>query len=194
MIRSIILVAAKVSPLPYPIKLSPSNLSTNNSKSANNIRQAGKLAQQANRKLISQLRQNTPKNLDDLVHDMHDAVFSKTDCLQCANCCKTTSPIFYQKDIERLAKRLRIRPVNFISTYLTLDTDNDYVLKSAPCPFLETDNRCAVYDDRPTACRTYPHTDRKRFYQVLELTYENSFVCPAVQDILTLLGNRLNLK
>ena len=176
---------AKVSPLPYSITYIQLNLSTTNLKTANSISQRGKLAEKANRKLINQLKQNTPKNLDALVHEAHESVFSKTDCLQCANCCKTTSPIFYQKDIERLAKRFRIRPVNFISTYLTLDTDGDYVLKTAPCPFLDADNSCSVYNDRPTACRTYPHTDRKRFYQLLELTYQNSFVCPAVQEILS---------
>ena len=30
--------------------------------------------------------------------------FKKTDCLDCGNCCKTTSPIFTDKDIERISK------------------------------------------------------------------------------------------
>jgi ribosomal protein L28 len=34
------------------------------------------------------------KNLDQLFHPRHEEVFSRVDCLQCANCCKTTSPIF----------------------------------------------------------------------------------------------------
>ena len=142
-----------------------------------------KKAKPLNEKFFSKLKRKTPKNLDDVVQDIHHEVFEKTDCLQCANCCKTTSPIFYQKDIERLAKVFRIRPSQFIDTYLHEDGDNDFVLNSAPCPFLDAENYCSVYDNRPTACREYPHTNRKRFHQVLDLTLQNTFVCPAAFEI-----------
>ena len=56
-------------------------------------------------------------------------------------------------------------------------------MRQAPCPFLDSDNYCAVYDNRPNACREYPHTDRKRIIQLLDLTYKNTFVCPAVLEI-----------
>ncbi len=130
-------------------------------------------------KFFNKLRKNQPKSLDFTVQKIHDEVFETTDCLSCANCCKTTSPIFYQKDIERLAKLFRMRPIKFIETYLHMDEDNDYVLNEAPCPFLGEDNFCSVYEHRPTACREYPHTDRKRFYQVLDITLRNTAVCPA---------------
>lgn len=148
------------------------------------IRETGKLRQNSNKSLVSRLKRNPPHNLDEQVHRLHEAVFGRTDCLQCANCCKTTSPVFTPKDIERIARYLRMKPGRFTEQYLKLDEDNDYVLKQAPCPFLENDNRCAIYEERPAACRTYPHTDRKRVYQLLDLTYRNSFICPAVQDIL----------
>jgi hypothetical protein len=140
-------------------------------------------AQAANKKFLRQLKKVNARTLDDTVHTIHEEVFEETDCLQCANCCKTTSPIFYQKDIERLAKHLRVKPQQFIEQYLHIDEDNDYVLNAAPCPFLGADNYCSVYDSRPTACREYPHTDRKRFYQITELTYKNTLVCPAVLEI-----------
>ena len=54
------------------------------------------------------------------------------------------------------------------------------MLQTAPCPFLGHDNYCSVYEDRPAACREYPHTNRKNMYQILELTYKNTLVCPAV--------------
>ena len=103
--------------------------------------------------------------------------------MQCANCCKTTSPIFYERDIDRLAKRLRIRPSEFIEKYLHIDEDKDYVLNKAPCVFLDSENYCLVYEDRPTACREYPHTDRKRIHQILDITLNNTFICPAVNEI-----------
>ena len=105
------------------------------------------------------------------------------DCLKCGNCCKTTSPIFRNADINRLSKHLRMKSGAFTEKYLKLDEDNDYVLKKSPCTFLNDDNTCRVYDDRPLACREYPHTDRKNVVQILDLTVENTIVCPAVARI-----------
>lgn len=136
-----------------------------------------------NAKITEKLKRKKPSNLDEVFHELHDRVFEDIDCLKCANCCKTTSPIFYMKDIERAAKALRIKPAQFIENYLTIDSDNDYVLKSAPCPFLDDENYCSIYKDRPTACREYPHTDRKRMVQILDISYKNTLVCPAVARI-----------
>ncbi len=147
------------------------------------LKDKAKLAEQSNKKLFDKLKRTKPRNLDDVVHQLHDEAFEEIDCLKCANCCKTTSPIFYERDIDRAAKRLRIRPADFIQKYLHIDEDKDYVLNSAPCPFLDSENYCLIYEDRPTACREYPHTNRKRFHQILDLTLKNTFVCPAVFKI-----------
>ncbi len=141
------------------------------------------LTKNANQSFLKALKRKSPKNLDDLFHTSHALVFEHTDCLSCANCCKTTSPIFYERDIDRAAKKLRLRPGAFIDKYLKVDEDEDYVLKQSPCAFLDTDNYCLIYDDRPAACREYPHTNRKRMVQILDLTYRNTLVCPAVLKI-----------
>ena len=141
----------------------------------------------SNQRFLSSLKRKTPRDLDDSFHRLHENVFNDINCLDCANCCKTTSPIFYQKDIERIAKRLKMKPGNFIEQYLYIDSDHDYVLKSSPCPFLGEDNHCVIYEERPTACREYPHTNRKNMYQVLDLTLKNTLVCPAVLKIVELL-------
>lgn len=148
------------------------------------IRLEGEKRKKANKKLITRLKSRTPDKLDVIVHAIHEEVFEKTDCLTCANCCKTTSPAVYETDIDRLAQALRIKPSEVTAKYLKKDEDGDWIMNQTPCPFLEDDNRCRVYNDRPRACRTYPHTDRKKFSQLLDLTYRNSFVCPAVQKIL----------
>jgi Fe-S-cluster containining protein len=121
--------------------------------------------------------------VDNQLHKLHDEVFQKIDCLQCANCCKTTSPIFEQKDIDRIAKAVKMSAGSFITTYLEMDEDGDFVLQSAPCSFLNKDNTCKIYDVRPKACAEYPHTNRKRMQEILDITYENAFVCPAVSSI-----------
>jgi len=137
-----------------------------------------------NKKFLKGLKKVNDRELDKIFHQAHEEVFEETDCLSCANCCKTTSPIFYQNDIDRLAPALKMRPGDFIEKYLRVDEDKDYVLKSSPCPFLGEDNYCSVYEVRPKACREYPHTDRRKVSQILDLTFKNTLVCPAVLNIL----------
>jgi uncharacterized protein len=148
------------------------------------FRANAKSSEPASIKLFQRLKKQKPKSLDSTMQYLHDEEFSKMDCLNCANCCKTTSPVFYQKDIERLARHFRISPSKFIEQYLHIDEDKDYVLNFSPCAFLGTDNYCSVYDARPNACREYPHTNRKRFHQILDLTLKNASICPAVYNIL----------
>jgi Fe-S-cluster containining protein len=157
-----------------------------------NIAQSLHLAQRKageNKKFLQSLKKKDARQVDSAFHQTHKKVFEELDCLTCANCCKTTSPIFYQNDIERVGKALRMKPGDFIDAYLRVDEDDDYVLKSAPCPFLGADNHCSVYEDRPKACREYPHTDRKKMVQIMDLTYKNTLVCPAVFEIVERLKN-----
>lgn len=139
--------------------------------------------------LVKRLKKSKPKSLDNIVHQLHNDIFEEIDCLICANCCKTTSPAIYERDIDRLAKHLKIKPSKLISQYLKIDEDNDYVFQSAPCPFLGVDNYCLVYESRPLACKEYPHTNRKRFYQVLDISLKNAIICPAVASIFEKLKN-----
>lgn len=137
------------------------------------------------RAIIAKLRKRKPKLLDYAFHSLHEETFKEVDCLACANCCKTTSPLFQPTDVERAAKALRMKPQKFIDTYLREDEDGDIVLQSSPCPFLGGDNYCLIYKHRPTACREYPHTNRKRMHQILKITEKNALICPAVSRILT---------
>jgi Fe-S-cluster containining protein len=132
-----------------------------------------------NKQLFKKWKKKPPANLDQMVSDAHDEVFEEFDCLSCANCCKSISPALYYKDIERMASALRLKPSDFMDKYTRMDEDNDYVFRQTPCPFLMNDNYCSIYESRPKACREYPHTDRPRFYQILDLTLKNTTVCPA---------------
>jgi len=147
--------------------------------------------QKVHRNFFIKLRKKTPKNLDAIMEKLHDDEFKKSDCLQCANCCKTTSPIFTKKDIERISKSFRIKTRQFIDTYLNVDDDQDYVLKSSPCTFLADDNTCNIYDVRPKACQEYPHTNRKSFEKISELTLKNVSICPATFNIVEALRAKL---
>jgi hypothetical protein len=132
---------------------------------------------------VKKLKAKQPKNLDDVVHGLHDEAFRKFSCLDCANCCKTIGPRLTDKDIATLARTLKMKPADFVEKYVVTDEDNDFVFREHPCPFLLPDNYCMVYESRPKACREYPHTDRKRFYQILPLSHKNCETCPVVYEI-----------
>jgi len=144
------------------------------------------LAQQKdkeNKSFFKQIKRVKPKVLDQKMHQVHQEVFACTDCLKCANCCTTTGPLFTDKDIGRIAKHLKLKPSELTQMYLRIDEDNDYVLQQVPCAFLGEDNRCSIYDVRPKACREFPHTNRKKQHQILNLTQKNVTVCPAVYQM-----------
>ncbi len=142
-----------------------------------------------NKKFFDKLKKHPPRDLDQQFQALHDEAFEKIDCLTCANCCKTTGPLFTQKDIERLSSHFRVRPAEFITRYLRVDEDNDYVLQSVPCPFLGADNYCSVYEQRPNACREYPHTNQRKMHTIFKETLNNVPVCPAVFEIVKKLKN-----
>jgi uncharacterized protein len=146
-----------------------------------------------NKKYFDKLKKKQPKNLDAVMQNLHDTEFKKTNCLQCANCCKTTGPLFTSADIERIAKYLKLKPQLFIHQYLRVDEDNDYVLQNVPCTFLDSENYCMIYDVRPKACREFPHTDRKKFYQITDITLKNIPICPAAYNIVEEMKKRLPL-
>ena len=119
---------------------------------------------------------------------IHEEVFEEIDCLECANCCTTIPPIISKRDEKRIAAHLNISTEKFKNTYIRVDEDGDAVLNSIPCTFLEEDNKCRIYEVRPTACRQYPHTGEMEFYKNLSLHKRNVKYCPALLEIVTRLA------
>jgi Fe-S-cluster containining protein len=50
-----------------------------------------------------------------------------------------------------------------------------------------------IYDVRPKACREFPHTDRKKFQQITDLTLKNVAICPAAFNIVEEMKKKLPL-
>ena len=133
-----------------------------------------------NKKLLQRLKKQKPKVLDKIINELHEQAFEQIDCLECANCCKSISPSIQDNDIQKIAKTLRIKPSAVVNKYMYLDDEQDYVMNVSPCPFLMADNYCEIYNSRPLACKGYPHTDRNKMHQILNLTLKNTLICPAV--------------
>lgn len=157
----------------------------------NRLPKLAKEKQNENKKFFAKLKKKPPKNLDYLMQELHEEEFKRTDCLECANCCKTTGPLFTNADVERISKHFKQKPQQFIDQYLRIDEENDYVLQQVPCAFLGADNYCSIYDVRPKACREFPHTDRKKFQQISNLTIKNVAICPAAFRIVEEMKKRI---
>jgi len=147
-----------------------------------------------NKKFLDKLKTKKPNDLDLLTNELHDEAFEQIDCLECANCCRTTGPLLLNKDIDRLASELKLKPSIFTEKFVRIDEDNDYVFSNMPCPFLGNDNYCHVYDARPNACREFPHTQQRNILQKLKITYLNTLICPAVALVVDGLKEKYKLK
>ena len=156
-----------------------------------NLPKLAKDKHKENKIFFTKLKKKPPKQLDYLMEELHSREFEKTNCLQCANCCKTTGPLFTDKDIDRIAKYLKLKPQKFMDQYLRIDEENDYVLQKVPCSFLDAENYCMIYDVRPKACREFPHTNRKKFQQISNLTLRNIAICPAALNIVEEMKKRI---
>lgn len=80
-------------------------------------------------------------------------------------CCRKVELRLFPYDVLRLRDRLNLSSSDFLSNYTRVSGGvhpyfpavmlNMAESKGFPCPFLQADG-CTVYQDRPSACRTYP--------------------------------------
>jgi Fe-S-cluster containining protein len=102
-------------------------------------------------------------------HSYHEKKFralaqeitDQIDCRACANCCRVGTARITERDVEKLAKALRITPAAFIRDYTDESADEGRILKRTPegCVFL-SGNDCMVYEARPHTCEYFPHMVR----------------------------------
>ena len=88
-------------------------------------------------------------------------VEEQIDCTQCANCCRVATVKLTERDVEKLAKFLRIKPGQFLRDYTTESAEEGLILKrdESGCIFLNG-NECTIYESRPRACEDFPHLVR----------------------------------
>ena len=132
------------------------------------------------RLFLTGLEKKNPRSLDRLVIEGDKSIWGKTDCLHCANCCKTMSPTYTRGDIKRISKYLRITPREFRMKWLEKDKSGDWLNKSLPCQFLDMDtNMCKIYAVRPRDCSGFPHHTKKRMVEYMHVHKQNIETCPA---------------
>ena len=112
------------------------------------------------------------------MEELHENEFETTDCLKCANCCKTTGPLFTNADVERIAKYFRQKPQKFIAEYLKIDEDNDYVLQQVPCAFL---GKAFIISSIVTLSKDLM-LFRRDLYSILQIFYQSLGLTPFVSQ------------
>ncbi|MCX6367380.1 MAG: YkgJ family cysteine cluster protein [Armatimonadetes bacterium] len=121
--------------------------------------------------------------LDGVVTELTADVWGQIDCLTCGNCCKTLQIVVDDRDIARLARRLGASAKAFTEQYVGVAPDGVKHFLSTPCSFLGEDNRCAVYDDRPQACRDFPYLQDRNFRSRTLMMIESCATCPIVFNV-----------
>jgi Fe-S-cluster containining protein len=64
------------------------------------------------------------------------------------------------------------------------DGNEQYMLRTDPCVFLQEDGRCQIHSCKPDSCKGYPYTDRpERLFRLISVI-EFARTCPVVFEIL----------
>jgi len=133
------------------------------------------------RLFLSKTEKTPPKNLQQLITTADKMAWAETDCLSCANCCKTMSPTYTPEDIRRISAHLDMSPKAFKAKWLYKDKrEGDWMNVKQPCQFLNLqDNKCSIYEVRPADCAGFPHHDKKKMTDYMHVYKQNVEYCPA---------------
>jgi len=133
------------------------------------------------RRFLNRVEKTPPRSLDKLSAVLEKEVWMETDCLSCANCCKTMTPTFNNADMRRISAHLHLTVDEFKAKYLRRERggDRDWMNKVEPCQFLNLlDNKCSIYEVRPADCAGFPHL-AKKMKDYIHVHKQNVEYCPA---------------
>jgi uncharacterized protein len=146
------------------------------------------------RRFLTKLEKDPPRRLDNLAVETDKLVWAETDCLACANCCKTMTPTFTDKDVKRISAHLNMTEEAFRKKWLKKDRSGDWVNVKQPCQFLNLkDNKCSIYEVRPTDCSGFPHHTRKHMTDYIHVFKQNIEYCPATFRLIERMKEKLDL-
>lgn len=140
---------------------------------------------------LNKLDEMVPEGFSKIIKEEDTEVWKDTDCTKCANCCKTMTPIFTRRDIKRIANHFQMTPEAFFDKWLITEEDSGNVVNAVlPCQFL-VDDKCSIYEVRPSDCAEFPHHDKRPFDLYNDTFTQNLHRCPATFKLITRLKNRI---
>jgi len=135
---------------------------------------------------------------DRILRRVAEGIEEQVDCTVCGNCCKVATAKLSERDVERLAKHLRISRERFLADYTMESEEEGLILKrsdEAGCVFLDG-TICSVYEARPDNCQRFPHLVRgngsiaSRMWQFVD----RAVYCPIVYNSLEAFKQELGFK
>ncbi|MCL2317625.1 MAG: YkgJ family cysteine cluster protein [Methanomassiliicoccaceae archaeon] len=79
-------------------------------------------------------------------------------CEMCGKCCRQPNIVIRPEEIDPISVAAGIPLHVFITKYIIKTKDGRMLFsKTDPCAFLEKDNRCRIWEDRPEICRDFPY-------------------------------------
>lgn len=127
------------------------------------------------------------------IRKLAQQVEEQIDCATCANCCRVATARLAERDVDRLARHLGIRPSEFLRDYTESSEEEGLILKrlSSGCVFL-SGNVCTVYEARPHNCADFPHTVRGdgSFVSRMWDFKDRACYCPIVYNTLEALKDK----
>lgn len=145
------------------------------------------------RHFLTKTENNLPANIEGMADEIDKEVWAETDCLSCANCCKTMSPTYTFQDMKRISSHLNMKIKDFKAKWLYLDKrENDWMNVKRPCQFLNLKtNMCSIYEVRPADCAGFPHLTKKPMKDYMYINKQNIEYCPATYKWVEKLKDRI---
>jgi len=146
------------------------------------------------RRFLTKLENKPPRGLQKKIVHLEKEVWKETDCLSCANCCKTMTPTFTKQDMKRISAHFNMTVVAFQDKWLKRERggERDWLNKTEPCQFLDLKtNMCSIYEIRPADCAGFPHLSKK-FSDFAHIHKQNVEYCPATYKLVEKMMIRMN--
>jgi Fe-S-cluster containining protein len=146
------------------------------------------------KRFLTKLEKQPPRGLDLLASETDLQMWKETDCLSCANCCKTMSPTYTPGDLKRISAHLGMTVDAFKAKWLYKDRNGDWLNKKQPCQFLNLeDNKCSIYEIRPRDCAGFPHHTKRRMVDYMHVFKQNIEYCPATYRLVERMKEKVAL-
>lgn len=132
-------------------------------------------------RFLNRIKRDPPGDMQNIAIKASGEVWDGIDCLSCANCCKTMTPTYTDKDLKKIAVYLKIPLTEIKKKWLKKERGTgNWLNKTTPCQFLDLKtNLCGIYEVRPADCAGFPHLNKRRMIDYIHVHKQNLNECPA---------------
>ncbi|MFL5741247.1 MAG: YkgJ family cysteine cluster protein [Flavisolibacter sp.] len=132
------------------------------------------------RRFLTKSENNPHKDLEAFANKAETEVWQEVNCLECSNCCRTMTPTYTFKDLQKISKHLNMTISQLKAKWLYKNREGEWMNVSTPCQFLDRKtNLCTIYEVRPADCAEFPHLNKRKITDYIHIHKQNVHHCPA---------------